>query len=81
MSKAARGPQRAAHERQRRSDLKGLDDMGAHQGLLGVPSGLEGVVLAGLPLLLLSFLEGGHQALHPLMHPHDCPLPPMPAYG
>ena len=61
------------------SDLKGFDDMGAHEGLLGVPSGLEGVVLAGLALLVLSLLEGGHQALHPLMHPHVGPLPPLPA--
>lgn len=68
--------QRAACKRQRWNDLKGFDDMCAHEGLLGVPSGLESVVLAGLPLLVLSLLEGGHQALHPLMHPHVCPLPP-----
>ena len=61
------------------SDLEGLNDMGAQEGLLRVPSGLEGVVLAGLALLVLSLPEGGRQALHPLMHPHVGPLPPLPA--
>lgn len=61
------------------TDLEGFDDVGAHEGLLGGPRGLEGVVLAGLPLLALCLLEAGHQALHPLMHPHVCPIPPLPA--
>ena len=61
------------------SHLKGLDDMGAHEGLLGLPSPLKGVVLPPLPLLGLCLLEAGHQPLHPLMHPQICPLPPLPA--
>lgn len=64
----------------RQTDLKGLGDMGAQEGLLGGPRGLESVVLAGAPLLVLRLKEAGHQALHPLMHPHIGPLPPLPVH-
>ena len=60
-------------------DLKSLENMGAHEGLLAVPSGLKSVVLPSLPLLALGLLESAHQPLHPLMHPQVCPLPSLPA--
>ncbi len=61
------------------SNLQGLDDVRAHEGLLAFLSGLEGVLLPGLPLLALGLLESALQPLHPLMHPHIGLAPTLPA--
>ena len=53
--------------------------MGAHEGLLALLSGLQGVRLTGLSLLALGLLEYALQPLHPLMHPHIALEPSLPA--